>query len=321
VEVPAPIPGPDEARVRVLACGVCGTDLHAFAGKQPFFSYPRRLGHELCVEVLSAPTESGLVAGDRCAVEPYFFCGECPACVAGKTNCCHSLEVMGVHIEGGHIPELAIRWQHLHKSERLTVDQLALVEPLAIGAHAVERAKPQAGEPLVVLGMGPIGLAVALFAKATGANVVVVDVDAGRLAFASEVMQLGTALIAGSDIAERLKTHLGQLPSCIIDATGNPQSMNGCFDFAEHGGRVVFVGLFIGDLQFNDPNFHRRELSLHASRAALSSTFKSVIDMIESGEVDPLPMLTHRLEFNQCDQQLGELHQQAGLVKAIIDFQ
>jgi 2-desacetyl-2-hydroxyethyl bacteriochlorophyllide A dehydrogenase len=320
VEVPAPIPGPDEARVRVLACGVCGTDIHALSGKQPFFSYPRRLGHELCVEVISAPEGSDLKAGDRCSVEPYFFCVECPACEAGKTNCCHNLQVMGVHVDGGHVSELVIDAKYLHKSATLSPDQLALVEPLVIGAHAVERADPKQGEPVVVLGMGPIGLTVALFAKATGANVAVVDLDEARLKFASETMQLGAAIQGGEGMDERLKAHFGQLPTCIIDATGNPHSMNGCFNFAEHGGRVVFVGLFIGDLQFNDPNFHRRELTLSASRAGLSSTFAKVIEMIESGAIDPLPLITHRLQFETLDQQLPEVHKNEGLVKAIIDF-
>ncbi|MDP4645002.1 MAG: zinc-binding dehydrogenase, partial [Opitutales bacterium] len=237
-----------------------------------------------------------------------------------KTNCCHTLQVMGVHVDGGHVSQLTIPAKYLHKSDTLSPDQLALVEPLVIGAHAVERAAPEADEPVVVLGMGPIGLAVALFAKAAGANVVVVDLDEARLKYASDTMQLGTAIAGGEGLDERLKTHFGQLPTCIIDATGSPHSMNGCFDFAEHGGRVVFVGLFIGDLQFNDPNFHRRELTLHASRAGLSSTFSTVIKMIEDGAVDPLPLITHRLQFDKLDQQLPEVHKNEGLVKAIIDF-
>lgn len=320
VEVERPVPSAEEVLVKVLACGVCGTDIHALSGKQPFFSYPRRLGHELCVEVISAPADSGLEAGDRCSVEPYFFCGECPACHAGKTNCCHKLQVMGVHVDGGHVPELVVPAKYLHKSASLNRDQLALVEPLVIGAHAVERAELKPGEPVVVLGMGPIGLSVALFAKAAGAKVVVVDLDQARLDFACETMQLGTPMRGGEGMDERLKEHFGQAPSCVIDATGSSQSMNNCFNFVEHGGRVVFVGLFIGDLQFDDPNFHRRELSLHASRAGKSSTFAKVIKMMESGVIDPLPLITHRLQFSKLAQQLPEVHKSEGLVKAIIDF-
>lgn len=171
------------------------------------------------------------------------------------------------------------------------------------------------------MGMGPIGLAVALFARAAGANIVVVDLDQQRLRFASEVMQLGVAIQGGEGMGERLKARFGQLPSCIIDATGNRHSMNGCFEIVEHGGRVIFVGLFIGDLQFSDPNFHRRELTLYASRAALSTTFSKVIQMIDSGAIESLPMITHRLQFNQLDRQFPELSAKQGLIKAIIDYQ
>lgn len=320
VEVPRTEPEEGEALVKVVSCGVCGTDIHALSGRQPFFSYPRRLGHELCVEVIKAPSSSRLTCGDLCAVEPYFYCGQCPACQAGKTNCCHSLKVLGVHVDGGHVTELAIDARYLHKGDGLCSDQLALVEPLAIGAHAIERAKPSRGEPLVVLGMGPIGLSVAMFAKAAGANLVLVDLDEERLKFAAERMSLGVPIAGGEGFEERLKRYFGQLPSCVIDATGSPRSMNTCFNYTEHGGRVVFVGLFIGDLQFDDPNFHRRELSLYASRAALSSTFTKVIAMIKEGEVDPLPLITHRMRFENLKEELPAIHKQPGLVKAIVDF-
>ena len=319
-EMVVPTPEAGQARVQVIACGVCGTDLHAYQGKQPFFSYPRRLGHELCVKVVAAPTESGLKPGTLCAVEPYFFCGTCPACRSGKTNCCQNLKVMGVHVDGGHAEELSIPWKHLHPGQGLSADQLAMVEPLAIGAHAIERARPGKGEPLAIFGLGPIGLAVACFAKAAGANVALVDLDENRLRFAAETMQLGTPLKGGEGLEMRLREHFGQLPSCIIDATGSPHSMNRSFLHAEHGGRVVFVGLFIGDLQFDDPNFHRRELTLLASRAALSHTFTDVIAAIRSGSVNPRPMITHRLAFADLEQEFPKLYQQTGLVKAVIDY-
>ena len=318
-ELPEPLPGPGEALVRVRRCGVCGTDLHALAGRQPFFTYPRRLGHELCVEVVSADG-GDLRPGDLCAVEAYDFCGACPPCRAGKTNCCKNLRVLGVHTDGGHAPLMVLPVDKLHRAASLTPDEIALVEPLVIGAHGIERAALQPGEPTVILGMGPIGLAAAIFAKAAGADLVCVDVQEDRLRFATETMDLGTPMTAGADLAEKLTRHFGQLPSAVIDATGNPASMKSSFLLAEHGARIVFLGLFIGELAFDDPNFHRRELTLLASRAGLTGTFREVIRRMKSKEIDVLPLVTHRFAFADAAERLPALHREAGLVKAMIDF-
>jgi 2-desacetyl-2-hydroxyethyl bacteriochlorophyllide A dehydrogenase len=320
IDGPDPIPAPGEALVRVRRCGVCGTDIHALAGRQPFFSYPRRLGHELGVEVVSAPEGSTLAPGDLCAVEAYYFCGTCPACCAGKTNCCQNLKVLGVHIDGGHAPLMTIPVDKLHPARFLSADQAALVEPLVIGAHGVERGGPRAGEPTVILGLGPIGLAAAIFAHAAGARVACVDTQPDRLSFACDRMQLGTAFRAETELAARLQQHFGQLPSLVIDATGNAASMQGAFRLAEHGGRIVFLGLFTGDVTFDDPNFHRRELTLLASRAGLTGTFSEVIRLLETGRIDVMPLITHRFAFADAAERLPGLHLEPGLVKGMIDF-
>jgi len=318
-DLPEPAPMAGEALVRVRRCGVCGTDIHALAGKQPFFSYPRRLGHELCVEVVSSP-DPALNPGDLCAVEAYYFCGTCPACLAGKTNCCKNLKVLGVHIDGGHAPLMTVPVGKLHRAETLSPDQIALVEPLVIGAHGVERAAPEPGEPTAIIGLGPIGLAAAIFAKAAGANIACVDMQSDRLAFACDRMQLGKGFRPDGDLAGELQRHFGQLPSLVIDATGNPESMRGTFQLAEHGGRIVFLGLFIGDVGFDDPNFHRRELTLLASRAGLTGTFRDVIRLMQTKRVDVMPLVTHRFHFAETAERLPNLHLEPGLVKAMIDF-
>jgi 2-desacetyl-2-hydroxyethyl bacteriochlorophyllide A dehydrogenase len=319
-DIPEPVAAEGEALVRVRRCGVCGTDIHALAGKQPFFKYPRRLGHELCVEVVSAPAGSGLSRGDLCAVEAYYFCGTCPACRSGKTNCCQNLRVLGVHIDGGHTSFMAVPVDKLHRAVSLTPDQIALVEPLVIGAHGVERAALKPGEPAVIIGLGPIGLAAAIFAKAAGARVACVDTQTDRLSFACDRMQLGEPLRANADLAGELQKHFGQLPSVIIDATGSAASMKETFQLAEHGGRIIFLGLFSGDITFDDPNFHRRELTLMASRAGITGSFREVIRLLEKGEVDVLPLITHRFAFEQTAERLPRIHHEPGLVKAMINF-
>ncbi len=291
-----PQPAAGEALVRVHRVGVCGTDLHAFAGRQPFFSYPRVLGHELGVEVVDPGGEpSGLKAGDRCAVEPYFNCGRCLACRRGKPNCCTELRVLGVHVDGGMRPLLAVPARKLHPSARLNYDQLALVETLAIGAHAVGRAGVKADDFVVVIGAGPIGLSVLQFVLVTGATCAVLDLSEPRLAFCRGQLGLEHTLTAGPDAAAQLKSiGAGELPTIVIDATGDPVSMAGTFELAAHGGRIVFVGLFQGDITFHDPNFHRRELTLCASRNALPQTFRDIIGLVEGGRVDTKPWITHR---------------------------
>ena len=294
---PEPVPAPGEALVRVHRIGVCGTDLHAFAGKQPFFSYPRICGHELGVEILDPGTEPhGLKTGDRCSVEPYINCGRCIACRRGKPNCCSDLKVMGVHIDGGMRPLLTLPARKLHRSATLHYDQLALVETLGIGAHAVERAAVTRDDFVLVIGAGPIGLSVIQFVLVTGATLAVMDVSEQRLEFCRTQLGVKHTLVAGpAAIDELKKIGGGDLPTCVIDATGNPKSMMSAFDLPAHGGRIVFVGLFQGDVTFNDPNFHRRELTVMGSRNALPATFRDIIALVEAGKVNTQPWITHRL--------------------------
>jgi threonine dehydrogenase-like Zn-dependent dehydrogenase len=296
---PEPAATPGTALVRVHRIGVCGTDLHAFAGKQPFFTYPRVLGHELGVEVLDPGSEAhGLTAGDRCSVEPYLNCGHCIACRRGKPNCCTTLQVLGVHIDGGMAPLIRLPVRKLHPSAKLDYEQLALVETLGIGAHAVERAGPTKDDFVLVIGAGPIGLSVIQFAKVSGATLAVMDVSGSRLAFCQERLGVAHTLQPGAGAAEALrKIGGGDLPTCVIDATGNPGSMMGCFDLPANGGRIVFVGLFQGEVTFNDPNFHRRELTIMGSRNATPGTFREVIRLVESGQIDTRPWITHRFKL------------------------
>ncbi len=323
----APAPGPGEALVRVHRVGVCGTDLHAFRGKQPFFTYPRILGHELGVEVLAVGAGVANVApGDRCAVEPYLNCGRCIACRRGKPNCCTELRVLGVHTDGGHREQFVVPAAKLHVSRQLTFDQLALVETLGIGAHAVDRAQLSPGETVAVIGTGPIGLSVIQFALAAGARVIALDLNDQRLAFCRERLGLADADLINTattpDVAGRLaELTAGDLPTAVFDATGNPGSMAASFNFPAHGGRLIFVGLFPGEVTFNDPNFHRRELTLMGSRNARPEDFGRIIALIEAGTVDTTPWITHRAALTEVpDQFAGWTDPSSGVLKAMISL-
>ena len=312
-----------QALVRVHRVGICGTDLHAFAGQQPFFNYPRILGHELGVEIVEIdPNEKGLAVGDRCAVEPYMNCGTCIACRRGKPNCCADIRVLGVHADGGMRSLLAVPVEKLHRSETLSLDQLALVETLGIGAHAVARAGVDAEETVLVIGAGPIGLGTVQFAQDAGARVVVMDLDEDRLRFCRESLGVEHTLSARQDnLCDRLiELGGGDLPTAVLDATGHPLSMAKAFDLVAHGGRIVFVGFFQGDLTFNDPNFHKRELTLMGSRNSMPQTFERIITAIEAGRIDTSPWITHRMSLEEVVDRFAPVTQEPSLLKAMIEI-
>jgi 2-desacetyl-2-hydroxyethyl bacteriochlorophyllide A dehydrogenase len=325
IETPAPGDAPEGfALVRVHRVGICGTDWHAYRGKQPFFSYPRIIGHELgvIVEQVNEPASS-LNIGDRCSVEPYLNCGRCIACLRGKGNCCVNLQVMGVHVDGGMRQHVLIPAHKLHPSAKLEFDQLALVETLAIGCHAVDRAAIEKNEWTLIIGAGPIGLSVIPFAVAGGAKVIVMDVSAPRLTFCREAMGVEHTIDAGKidPLAALRELTDHQLPTAVIDATGNPQSMMQTFNYVAHGGRIVFVGLFQGDVTFNDPNFHRRELSILATRNARPQDFARIIRLVEEGVVDTKPWITHRTRLEELVEIFPRLLDPgAGVIKAIVEF-
>ena len=320
VDGPPPAPAPGDALVRVHRIGICGTDLHAFAGRQPFFSYPRILGHELGVEVIDPGSDpNGLEAGDRCSVEPYLNCGRCIACRAGRSNCCAELKCLGVHIDGGMRPELAVPARKLHRSRTLTFDQLALVETLAIGAHAVDRAAIGPDDFVLVIGAGPIGLSVSQFVQVRGATLAVMDVRESRLAFCRRQFDAAHTLAPGADTVEELRSiGGGELPTVVMDATGSARSMAGTFDLPAQGARIVFVGLFQGDIHFNDPNFHRRELTLLASRNALADDFREIIRLVESGRINLMPWITHRFDLADTPQRFPEIAASPDVIKTLI---
>jgi 2-desacetyl-2-hydroxyethyl bacteriochlorophyllide A dehydrogenase len=325
-ETPHPgLPGPGEALVRVHRVGVCGTDIHAFHGRQPFFSYPRILGHELGVEVVAIGEKVERVkVGDRCAVEPYMNCGRCIACRRGKPNCCAELKVLGVHRDGGQREWLLVPAEKLHAANDLAYDQLALVETLGIGAHAVERARVEAGETVAVLGAGPIGLAAIQFALAARARVLVVDRVKERLDFCRDKLGLPASDLIDASVEEvgvALKARTdGDMPTAVFDATGNARSMAAAFDFPAQGGRLVFIGLFPGEVTFNDPNFHRRELTLLASRNALPGDFGKILALIRSGAIDTRPWITHRASLAEVpDVFAGWTQPESRVLKAMIE--
>jgi alcohol dehydrogenase len=320
-------PAPGEALVRVHRVGICGTDFGGYLGKMPFFSYPRIPGHELGVEVLAVGEGVTNVApGDRCSVEPYLNCQKCYSCRRGHTNCCESNQTLGVMCDGGLAERYLLPARKLHVSRKLTFDQLALVETLAIGCHAVNRGNPQPGEHVLVIGAGPIGLSAIEFAKLSGARTIVMDMNAGRLAFVRQKMGVPDTILltpGGEDAAlEQLRALTnGQFADVVIDATGSNKSMAGALAYCAFVGRLVYVGITQQEVTFlHAPIMHRREVSIMASRNALPGDFTRIIALIEEGKIDTVPWITHHAKFAEMiDIFPTWLKPETGVIKAVVE--
>lgn len=325
IEIPEPpSPGPGEALLRIHRMGVCGTDISGFLGKMPFFSYPRIPGHELGVEVIS--TGAGVTnvkVGDRCSVEPYMNCRSCYSCRRGHTNCCESNQTLGVMCDGGLCERMILRADKLHPSAKLTYEQLALVETLAIGCHAINRGAPISGEHVLVIGAGPIGLSAIEFAKLSGAKTIVMDTVESRLAFVREKMGVSDTIHVRSD-GDELKQLAdktgGQLADVVVDATGNHLSMARALNFCAFKGRLVYVGITQTEITFPQaPALHRRELDIRASRNALSADFTRIIRLIEDGQIDTNRWITHQANFDEMIAAFpGWTKPESGVIKAVV---
>lgn len=325
VDIPEPgPPGPEEALVRVHRMGVCGTDVACYLGKFPYFDFPRIPGHELGVEVLEVGSDVGhLQPGMRCCVEPYLNCGQCDSCLRGHTNCCEYNQTYGVMCDGGLTDRVLLPARKLHPVGTLSYSQAALIETLAIGCHAVDRAAAQSQENLLVIGAGPIGLSAIEFAKLTGANVIVADINQGRLNFVRDAMGIQHLVHIQGDSADVNAVRRcggGRLADVVIDATGNHHSMARSFEFAAFAGRVVYVGITQNRVEFvHSTIFHRRELTLLASRNALPRDFTRIIGLIQNATIDTRPWITHEADFAEVPRVFDSwVDPESGVIKAII---
>ena len=317
-----PSPGPGQALIKIDRVGICGTDLHAYAGNQAFFTYPRILGHELAARIEQAPKGSAFSKGDPVVVMPYVNCGHCVACRAGKTNCCQHLKVLGVHTDGGMRQYITVEERLLLPAGNLTAEQMAIVEPLGIGAHAVRRAALNQGEFVVVIGCGPIGLGLIKMAQVKGARVIALDMNDERLAYAKD--QLGvehTVNVRQEALEEVRRITNGDLAAAVFDATGHSAAMQSGHQYMAHGGRYVLVGLYNGELAFHHPSIHSKETTLMCSRNATLEDFKHVIEVLENGLFPIDTFVTHEVGYREMIGQFESwLKPETGVIKAMVHF-
>lgn len=313
--------GEGEVLVRVKRVGVCGTDLHIFSGNQPYLNYPRVMGHEFSGIVEQAPQGSRLKAGDTVYVMPYLSCGKCIACRQGKTNCCVNIQVLGVHRDGAFTEYLSLPEQFVHKADGVTLDQAAMVEFLAIGAHAVRRANVQAGQRVLVVGAGPIGMAAMIFARLRGATVVALDGRGDRLAFCKAQLDVSATVQLGDGDEQQLAALTdNEFFDVVFDATGNPKAMERGFRFVAHAGTYVLISVVGATISFSDPEFHKRETTLLGSRNATVEDFETVLAAMRAGQIPDAALNTHRIALADAPAQFPKLLDPAmGVVKAIVE--
>ncbi len=316
-----PIPRKGTSIVRIKRIGICGTDFHAFKGTQPFFKYPRIFGHELSGYVYSCDNASGLKKGDKVTILPYLSCGTCIACRSAKPNCCDKIKVCGVHIDGGMAEYIQVPNSSIVKGDELTYNELALIEPLSIGAHGVNRANIHAGETALVVGAGPIGLSIIHFLKIQGAQVIVLDVNNSRLAYCKQTAKADIVINANSEnIATQIKDQTNNdLPTALFDATGNRKAILDTFELMAHGARYILVGLQKGEICFSHPEFHKRESTLMSSRNATRKDFEYVINCLKEKKIKASDFITQEIPFNVVKDEFGLLsHPESDQIKTII---
>ncbi len=325
IEIAAPeSPGPGQALVQTHRMGICGTDYSGYLGKMPFFRYPRVPGHELGVTVLeTGPDVSNVAHGDRCSVEPYMNCRNCFACRNGSPNCCETLNVIGVMVDGGLCERFLVRADKLHVSRELSFEQLALVETLGIGCHATDRGEPSEGSDVLIIGAGPIGLATLEFTRLTGARITVMDRVRSRLDFCRQQygIENTVAFKDPESAVEQMRAITGgDMYSLVTDATGSPASMSSALRYVAHTGTLVYVGITTDTIRFPHPALHRPEMTIKGSRNALPKDFRRIIGLIEDGTIDTRPWITHRTPFEEVVANFeGYTRPESGVIKAMIE--
>ncbi len=322
VERPKPEVAPRSALIRMLRAGVCGTDLHIFEGTQPYFAYPRVIGHELSGEVEAVGEGARFQLGQRVAIIPYLHCGHCVACRRGKTNCCQRLNVLGVHSDGGMADWLCVPDDNLVDASGVGLDEAAMAEFLAIGAHAVRRGEIAAGQRVLIVGAGPIGIACAIFAKARGAEVTMLDTRQDRLVFCHDAIGVDHVVSAGPDARELLGALTsGDFFDCVFDCTGSAKAMDAGFLYVAHGGAYVLVSIVLGEISFADPEFHKRETTLLGSRNATRADFEAVFAMLRAGKIPTARLNTHRASLEEAPAAFPHwLEPSSGVIKALIEI-
>lgn len=315
-----PSPWPDEVLVRVRATGVCAGDMYIYQGRNPYAAYPIIGGHEICGTVADVGANvTGFNHGELVVVEPFLGCGKCYPCRIGKSNCCADLRIIGVHQPGGFAEFVTAPATHVHAvPPGLSPAKASFAEPVAIGLQACRRGEVRSGELVMILGCGPIGLALIEVARSRGARTLATDVNASRLEFART---LGAETLPADDhlLANVLERTHGEGAPVVIEATGNIPAMESTVHLVASGGRIVIVGLVKKGLEVKFPglDFTRKEMTIVGSRASVHC-FPESLDLLATGRIR-YPEVATEFSLWQAPEVFAKLHADPGaLHKAVL---
>ena len=303
-EIPEPEPAADEVLIDVHYVGLCGSDLNAYRGLMPLVQFPRIPGHEISGEIIAtgSTVPDAFYAGQKVMVSPYSNCGVCPACRIGRMNCCEYNQTLGVQREGAMTQQIAIHHSKIFSSDKLSFEELALVEPLSVGYHAANRGKVCEVDTVLIFGCGAIGMGAICACVRKGATVVVIDIDDSKLAQAQKMGAHHAVNARNHDVARYIAdlTH-NEGASVTIEAVGLPETFRQAVELVCFAGRVVFIGYTKTEVHFDSKLFVQKELDIMGSRNALH-VFPSVIQMLEKRELSYDSLITKVYPFDQAPQ-------------------
>ncbi len=323
-EVSRPSPKPGEALLKLMYGGICGSDLGSYRGTFAYFSYPRTPGHEFSAEIVEiGDNDQGLKPGMIVVCNPYFNCGECYSCRHGLVNACMSNQTMGVQREGAFAEYITMPVERIYDGRGLDPRVLAIIEPLCISYHGVKRAGIGAGDKVLIVGAGTIGILAAFAAGQKGAKVYIADVSGVKLEYTRDFGVDGCILADSPEAYEKAVQEItgGNGFDVTVEAVGLPSTFQNCIDAVAFGGRMVLIGVGKENLDFNFTMIQKKELNVFGSRNALKHDFLELIDLVKAGRIPLEKIITNVYKFDQAPRAFQELDEHAGeMLKVLIDF-
>lgn len=325
IDTPKPVRKKGEALLKVLYGGICGSDLGTYRGTFAYASYPRIPGHEFSAEIVEIDeNDRNLKPGMIVTCNPYFNCTKCYSCQRGLVNCCTSNETLGAQRDGAFSEYITMPIERIYDGKGLPAKTLALIEPFCISYHGMSRADVKAGDNVLVIGAGTIGVLAAVAAKAKGAKVYISDVAEKKMNYAVETFGLDGGILNDSheNFIQRVEEITGgNYFDVTIEAVGLPSTFLNCIEAAAYGARVVQIGVGKKNVDFDFTLLQKKELNVFGSRNALKKDFLELIDLVKSGKVDLEKIVTNTYSLDEADKAFSDFDKNAAsMLKVVIDF-